>query len=349
MRIKSLGLAAVLFFGVGVVWGPLGAEAQTTRSARLTSSQLKINLAWQIALDGAHFSPGVIDGKFGKKSQLALGQYAAANFPGLTGFDRKVYEALRVDVKEAVASYTITDQDAAMVGPLPDDWNEKAKLEHLNYTSLADCISEKFHCTQGLLTSLNPGVSLGALNVGQALMVPHVRPFPGEAEVDPAPATTESTTRVAAARAAYITIDLTAKIIRAYDKGDRQIALFWCSVAKDKAKLPASDTTIKVMAKDPDYTFFPAMWADVHNVDHALKIPPGPRNPVGLAWMGLELPGYGIHGTPKPELIGKTGSHGCFRLTNWDALALYSMVHTGMSVKILNPETQPGPTEAGAP
>ncbi|MEI8196755.1 MAG: L,D-transpeptidase, partial [Phycisphaerae bacterium] len=111
-------------------------------------------------------------------------------------------------------------------------------------------------------------------------------------------------------------------------------------VAKDKAKLPARDTSIKVMADNPQYTFDPKMWPDVTNVDRILQIPPGPRNPVGMAWIGLDLPGYGIHGNPKPELIGKTGSHGCFRLTNWDALRLYSLVHNGMKVKILDPQKE---------
>lgn len=359
MKTKSPRLAAISLFALALLVAPLPARAQTTRSPRLTNAQLKINLAWQIALDSAHFSPGVIDAKFGKKSQLALAQYAAANFPGLSPYDRKVFEALHVDVKDPLASYVITDQDAASVGPLPDDWNEKSKLEHLNYTSLADCLSEKFHCTQSLLQALNPSANLTSLNVGQTLTVPHIHPVPDETQSDEPATTTSATTALSTQgggghsalriSASYITIDLTAKIIRAYDKADHQIALFWCSVAKDKAKLPAADTSIKVMAKDPDYTFNPSMWPDVHNVDRVLRIPPGPRNPVGLAWIGLNLPGYGIHGTPKPELIGKTGSHGCFRLTNWDALTLYSLVHTGMTVKILNPETQPAPTEAGAP
>jgi lipoprotein-anchoring transpeptidase ErfK/SrfK len=84
------------------------------------------------------------------------------------------------------------------------------------------------------------------------------------------------------------------------------------------------------------------MWPDVHDVTQTLQIPPGPRNPVGLAWVGLDLPGYGIHGTPKPELIGKTGSHGCFRLTNWDALKFAGLVQVGIPVKVVNPEKNPG-------
>jgi len=119
--------------------------------------------------------------------------------------------------------------------------------------------------------------------------------------------------------------------------------LFHCSVAKDKAKLPARDTVVKKMAANPEYWFDPKNWPEVKNVDRVLKIPPGPRNPVGLAWIGLDIPGYGIHGNPKPELIGKTGSHGCFRMTNWDALALFPMVHVGMPVKIVNPEKADAP------
>lgn len=359
----------------------LGAQSQWAgaQSSRPdTKKQMKINLAWQIALEEVGFSPGIIDGNFGRKGHQAMEEYAARYFPNFKPLDPKVYQALQVDIEHALAQYKIADEDAAEVGPLPEDWNEKAQLDKLPYDSLADCLAEKFHCTKGLLTRLNPGVNIGQLTVGQEINVPHLRPFPAPGPLavpplasapttprddpEPAPAshptvTTATATHTASAPAtrnhkkakvegavaAYITINLTQKCIRVYDQDDRQMVLLHCSVAKDKAKLPARDTTIKVMADNPQYTFDPKMWPDVSNVDRTLQIPPGPRNPVGLAWIGLDLTGYGIHGNPKPELIGKTGSHGCFRLTNWDALRLYSMVHKGMKVKIINPEI-PGVT-----
>jgi lipoprotein-anchoring transpeptidase ErfK/SrfK len=160
-------------------------------------------------------------------------------------------------------------------------------------------------------------------------MVPNVRPFPTSWE-----------TKVPAnvAESSEISVNLSEKTIRVFGKDGKQLALFHCSVAKEKAKLPARDAKVVVIAPNPEYTFFPQNWPEVHNVTSNLKIPPGPRNPVGLMWIGLDLPGYGMHGNPKPELIGKTGSHGCFRLTNWDAIRYASFVRVGMTVKMVNPE-----------
>ena len=295
------------------------------------AKQTRINLAWQIALDAANFSPGVIDGKFGPKSKQALAEYTARYFPaGTSGFDKKVYEALKVDVDNAAILYTITSEDAAQVGPLPEDWNEKAKLDRLAYESLYDLVAEKFRCSKSLIASLNSTQNMAALRVGSSVIVPNVTPFLGTAAAKAA--------RPDSMDADYIAINLTEKAIRVYDKQGRQMALFDCSVAKEKAKLPAADTTVTRMVPNPQYGFDPKHWPEVTNVTQPLTIPPGPRNPVGVVWMQLGLPGYGMHGNPKPELIGKTGSHGCFRLTNWDAVTLYTFARPGMTVKIINPE-----------
>lgn len=315
---------------------PVHAQATAAKPVRLTSQQLKINLAWQIALDGVHFSPGILDARWGRKSQTALTEYASVHFPGVNPFDKKVFDKLAVDVDHALTTYTITSDDATSVGPLPEDWNEKSKLERLPYDSLIDALAEKFHCTRNLLQTLNPNVNLNTLNVEQTLTVPNLRNLTDS--TPPATATTPATRTTTRPQAAYISINLTEKIIRVYDSSSKQLALLHCSVAKDKAKLPARDTAVKVMAANPNYTFDPKHWPEIRNVERVLIIPPGPRNPVGMAWIGLDLPGYGIHGNPKPELIGKTGSHGCFRLTNWDALTLFPMVRVGMPVKIINPE-----------
>jgi len=127
--------------------------------------------------------------------------------------------------------------------------------------------------------------------------------------------------------------------LRAYAKDGTLAAQFPCSIAADKAKRPVDRTLhVRVWAENPEYTFDPALYADdpaAAAIGKRLRIPPGPNNPVGLAWIGLDLPGYGIHGTPAPEDITKTESHGCFRLTNWDALRLVHAVHKDLPVKIL--------------
>ncbi len=276
-------------------------------------ADFKTNLAWQIALDDQHFSPGILDGVWGRKGEIALQEHARA-FP----------ENLRVDIGHPTAPYTLGAADLAEVGPYPEDWNEREKLDKLRYPSLHECLAEKFHCTQALLARLNPGVNLNTLKAGDKLTAPNIRPFPMAGPLRGAKGPP----------AHHLKINLAGKTIRAFSADGRQLALFHCSVAKDKEHLPDRNAVIKTMASPPNYTFDPKGWPEVTNVNKKLIIAPGPRNPVGLAWIGLDLPGYGIHGNPKPELIGKTGSHGCFRLTNWDALALFSMVKVGMEVEI---------------
>ena len=110
------------------------------------------------------------------------------------------------------------------------------------------------------------------------------------------------------------------------------MGLFHCSVAAEVAKRPSGETIVKGIIFDPEYLFDPEHWPEVKGIDRKLTIRPGPRNPVGLCWIALDLPGYGMHGSPRPEQIGKTGSHGCFRLTNWDAVRLGHMLAAGARV-----------------
>lgn len=293
--------------------------------------QTRINLAWQIALEGVDFSPGILDGHFGRKSQMALTEYAARFFPDLhSPYDKKVYEALKVDVDNATAKYTVTADDAAQVGPkLPTDWNEKEKLDRMRYESLHEALAEKFHCSKNFLQTLNTGVDMAAINVGQELIVANIRPFPDGWKTAIATPKGEGDS---------VRVNLAEKTVRVFDREGAQLALLHCSVAKDKGKLPDRDAKITDIIPEPNYTFNPKYWPEVHNVDRVLIIKPGPRNPVGLCWVALDLPGYGMHGTPTPEFIGKTGSHGCFRLANWDALKYAGYVKKGMTVKMVNPE-----------
>ena len=330
----------------------LATSATAAPTPPAIAKQMRTNLAYQIALEGENFSPGLIDGKWGPRSDLALKEWTAAKLPGVSTADKKMFDTLKPDLDGALTTYTITADDAALVGMLPDDWNEKAKLDLLPYPSMQECILEKFHCSAGLLQTLNPGQNLARISVGDTLNVPNVKhPLDVNAKVRSLPRDQQ---------ADHLSIDVTAKVIRAYNKDGTQIALFECSVAKDKGRLPVSDTTIKEgkMAVYPGYTFNPKYWPEVTSVTHILNIPWGPRNPVGLVWMELNdvkrpdggiVTGLGMHGTPKPEMIGKTGSHGCFRMTNWDALTLYAMVHEGLIVKIINPEKADTPAAAGAP
>jgi lipoprotein-anchoring transpeptidase ErfK/SrfK len=136
--------------------------------------------------------------------------------------------------------------------------------------------------------------------------------------------------------ASRIDIEFDRRLILVRDGSGKVAALFHCSIAQDASKRPSGPCSVVGVTHDPEYLFDPAYWPEVTNVTRRLRIPPGPRSPVGVCWIGLSIDGYGIHGTPRPEQIGKTGSHGCFRLTNWDVARLSQVVGAGTDVRFLS-------------
>jgi len=276
-------------------------------------------VACQAALDRAGFSPGLIDGKIGQKTLAGLRAFQASKGLAVTGsFDPQTRRALGVDAQPALVRYALTDTDMALVGPWPKDWVAKSQARRLGYASLASLAAERGHCTLGLLARLNPDVDLKTLKPGDTLRLPNVVP-PKEMP-----------------QAAGIEVDFLAKTVRALDAAGRAVAMFHCSIAKHEKDLPSRPCRVASVAMNPIYLFDPKKWPEVKGVDRCLEIPPGPRNPVGLCWIGLSLKGYGIHGTPEPAMIGKTGSHGCVRLTNWDVLRLAKIVRVGTPVRFVS-------------
>jgi lipoprotein-anchoring transpeptidase ErfK/SrfK len=173
------------------------------------------------------------------------------------------------------------------------------------------------------LTRLNPGVNINQLKAGDKLIVPTVIP---PRELPPA---------------GRVEINLSEKVIRVIGTDKQLIAMFHCSVAAKRSSMPTGEARVTVIVPDPEYRFDPVKWPEVkENITKVLIIPPGPRNPVGRCWIGLSKAGYGMHGTPNPELIGKTGSHGCIRLTNWDAIRLSKTAKLGTPVKFVGHPTR---------
>lgn len=287
-----------------------------TAIAQVTDA-LRRDIAWQAALEREGFSPGIIDGKIGRKTTMATQHFQRHRGLPQTGqLDAATAEALAVRPDAALGVYRVQPEDQAKVVPVPTDWNAKARMQYLGYESLLAAVAERFHCSKALLATLNPGVNLETMQVGQELVVPVVHP----------------PQRPALAR---LEISMDEKVIRGFDADGRVVALFHCSIAADVSQRPRGEARITGIAENPTYSFDPKMWPEVHNVNRRLLIAPGPRNPVGLCWIALSRQGYGIHGTPQPEMIGKTGSHGCFRLTNWDALRLGTMVRAGVPVRFV--------------
>jgi lipoprotein-anchoring transpeptidase ErfK/SrfK len=280
---------------------------------------LRRRLAWQLALEAVDFSPGIIDGLIGPKTRLATREFQRVRGLKQTAqLDPLTAAALRIDPDQVLQQLRVEPAHLKEIGPAPTSWLARSKLSRLGHRDLEEALAEQFHCSRSLLRQLNPGLTINDLKVGDTFVAPRVTP----------PAKP--------ARARALEINLSEKTIRAIDGERRLIGLFHCSVAAQRAKRPAGQARVTRIVPNPEYTFRPEMWPEVtEKIDRALRIPPGPRNPVGRCWIELSLPGYGIHGTPNPELIGKTGSHGCFRLTNWDALRLSSMVQIGTDVRFV--------------
>jgi lipoprotein-anchoring transpeptidase ErfK/SrfK len=289
------------------VW-PIEAEATLRRQ-----------LAWQIALEAVGFSPGIIDGAIGPKTRLATREFQRVRGLPQTGeLDATTAQALQVDPDKVLQPSRIEPVHLREIGPAPTSWLERSKLSRLGHRDLEEVLAEQYHCSRGLLRRLNPGLAINTLKVGDAIVTPQVT-APGKS-----------------GPASVIEINLSEKTIRVIDRDRRLIGLFHCSIAASRANRPTGQAHITRIVPNPEYTFRPKMWPEVtEKIDRALRIPPGPRNPVGRCWIALSLPGYGIHGTPNPELIGKTGSHGCFRMTNWDALRLSKMARIGTDVRFV--------------
>ena len=310
---------------------PSSPEKPTANSSpviRHPSLAFERTFALQLHLDQNRFSPGGIDGRWGTKSRNALAAWQLAHHLSPTGdpTDPNLPAAL-TSTNNLYTTHTVTPADHAALAPTPTGWREKAKRDRLGYATISELLCERYHLYEATLRHLNPDApSWPNPPPGTILTVPASIPSP----------TSQKTRLPPLSR---LEIRLADHTLRAYAKDGTLAAQFPCSIAADKTKRPVDRTLhVRVWAENPDYTFDPALYADDPSaaaIGKRLRIPPGPNNPVGLAWIGLDLPGYGIHGTPSPEDITKTESHGCFRLTNWDALRLVHSVHKDLPVKIL--------------
>ena len=132
-----------------------------------------------------------------------------------------------------------------------------------------------------------------------------------------------------AGKAASVVLDKSESSVEALDASGKVIASYPATMGSVHDPLPIGAWKINGVSSSPSFFYDPALFWNADQSHAKAKIAPGPNNPVGVVWMDLSKKNYGIHGTPEPSRIGKTSSHGCIRLTNWDAAELARLVSAG--------------------
>ena len=264
----------------------------------------------QVLLARAHFSCGEIDGEYGVNLQKAAGAFQTArNLPSSGNLDAPTWEALNADQAPALIPYTVTAEDVA--GPfvkIPPEMKDQAKLPALGYQSPEEALGERFHASPKLLEALNPGKPLA--KEGQQILVPNVLTMPP-------------------GKAAKVVVSKSQSAVMAYDGAGKLLAWYAATIGSEHDPLPIGEWKIEGVRRNPVFHYNPELFWDARSKDEKARIAAGPNNPVGVVWIDLSKEHYGIHGTPDPAKVGHVTSHGCIRLTNWDAAELAGMVQPG--------------------
>jgi len=270
----------------------------------------------EVLLDRAHFSPGEIDGKSGDNVTKALTAYGEAH--GLiTGapLSKELVSLLSADTRPILTQYVLTEQD--LNGPfakhIPAKLEEMKGMKRVDYRNVKEAIAERFHASERLLAALNPGAPMR--RAGEQIVVPNVLIDDNKQS------------------AAKILVDKDLQIVKAYSQSGELLAFYPATVGSEEKPSPIGTFKIASIDRNPNYRYHPNYKFKGVKSKKPFDIGPGPNNPVGIVWIGLSADGYGIHGTPDPSRVSKAESHGCVRLTNWDAIALASMVKKGMPVQ----------------
>jgi lipoprotein-anchoring transpeptidase ErfK/SrfK len=363
---KTVSCLAIVALLISSGAPPASARKKAAREPTSNKAQIEAAARLQIFLDRANFSPGKIDGHYGDFTWKALALYRESRgeqpqtpppqsktktnvAPDVTGIDL-------ASVDPVFIPYTVIEADLQSVGPLPSDVSAQAKLKYLPYRSATEAIAEKFHSDVHLLEQLNPGKTK-TLKSGDQILVPNVEPFdlasvkeikPGseiaaqaanEVEEEPdaqtknADENTETQKNEAAPAPVAVKIDTKTNMLGVFE-GDKIIAAYPVTVGSAQTESPIGEWKVRRITKMPTFRYDKEMLQHGERSSNFHLLPPGPRNLVGVMWIALNKKGIAIHGTNEPDSIGRSSSHGCVRLANWDVVRLATKIKSGNSVSI---------------
>ena len=353
MRHHSLfatAAAAAFLAGASFAQSSAAHKEPTTGATSSPSLDSKINqdlLQAQVLLDEAGFSPGPIDAQAGSSQSKAIRGFQQANGLTVTGkLDEQTKEALNRDGRPGTVDVKLTEDDVGgrFTYPMPKEPEDQEKLDFLGYRNMLEKLAERYHTTPETIVALNGPEKL--IGVGQTLTLPNVVPSSRDysgANSKQIPLLAALNVEASQPLGDYVVVDKSEGTLKVYEgefpSGSRPtgklIAQFPVTTGSSHDPLPLGNWKATTYSFLPPFNYQPNLFWDVSDGEAEHKLPPGPNGMVGVAWLDLTKEHYGIHGTPEPELIGKTQSHGCLRMTNWDVMRLSLIMKPGFRAKFV--------------
>jgi lipoprotein-anchoring transpeptidase ErfK/SrfK len=350
-RILLLALLLVCSGGIDLSADmPMAARIARLKKESPDSEERMEMVRVQIFLDRANFRPGKIDGLGGEFTQKAADRYCRAN---------NLSTGTRLDVSGISApyrEYTVTEEDLKWIGPQASEPAEQEALKAMLYADLWELVAERFHCDLDFFHELNPKIPDDKVGPGTVFRVPDVTEFQmaevvalekqrreektsgkggAEEEADPSPDEEATSSPTPAPGPATRRLELlrAERLIELYED-DRLIACFPCTPGSSEVPVPIGQWKVTANILMPHFRWDKSVLENGVRSENAYNLPPGPNNPVGIVWMKINRPSVGMHGTPNPDQIGRSESHGCIRMANWDAFVLSQLIKKGTPVDV---------------
>ncbi len=338
--------ALLVYLGIGAFTLCVSGASRASKSpAQKSAAPNEEILRVQLFLDESAFKPGAIDGKWGEFMRKALVRYAQSQGDSQPGFGDKPPEHFNLPLdstRPTLIKYEFSPNDQNFIGPVPKALAAQAKQKSLPYESFLELVGEKFHCRVDFLKQINPGYDWSKAKPGDSVQVPNVAsPFDVQdavnlkAQTDAAEKSDKLKTekQKAPGEQYSISVSVAERILELYQNG-KLAGSYPITAGSQSLPAPAGEWFVKGFAWMPTFRWDEAILHGSHRSGHFYQLPAGPNDPVGILWMELNHKGSGIHGTETPETIGRATSHGCIRLSNWNALDLGTKVLPGVHVTI---------------